>query len=162
MIAIAHFIAISCYIAAAALAALPFARRVRAPVGSVIAVLAVGVLGIGIGTEGRWTHAAELIPVGNAAATGSPAPAVNEGQPGSLHFGVGVNSDAGIRRLKGPTRPINALEDRLQVLSAWLPSTAAPVPNRGNESPRRQLVPRRARLGVAALRVACPTRPRRS
>lgn len=31
---------------------------------------------------------------------------------------VGVNSDAGIRRLKGPARPINALEDRLQVLSA--------------------------------------------
>jgi D-beta-D-heptose 7-phosphate kinase / D-beta-D-heptose 1-phosphate adenosyltransferase len=31
---------------------------------------------------------------------------------------VGVNSDEGIRRLKGPTRPINALEDRLQVLSA--------------------------------------------
>ncbi len=43
MIAIAHFIAISCYIAASALAALPFARRVRAPVGSVIALLAVGV-----------------------------------------------------------------------------------------------------------------------
>ena len=43
MIAIAHFIAISCYIAAAALAALPFARRVGAPVGSVIAVLGVGV-----------------------------------------------------------------------------------------------------------------------
>jgi D-beta-D-heptose 7-phosphate kinase/D-beta-D-heptose 1-phosphate adenosyltransferase len=31
---------------------------------------------------------------------------------------VGVNSDAGIRRLKGPSRPINVLEDRLQVLSA--------------------------------------------
>jgi D-beta-D-heptose 7-phosphate kinase/D-beta-D-heptose 1-phosphate adenosyltransferase len=31
---------------------------------------------------------------------------------------VGVNSDAGIRRLKGPSRPINALDDRLQVLSA--------------------------------------------
>src|SRR5439155_26961964 len=31
---------------------------------------------------------------------------------------VGVNTDAGIRRLKGPTRPINALEDRLQVLAA--------------------------------------------
>jgi D-beta-D-heptose 7-phosphate kinase/D-beta-D-heptose 1-phosphate adenosyltransferase len=31
---------------------------------------------------------------------------------------VGVNSDAGIRRLKGPTRPINALEDRLAVLAA--------------------------------------------
>lgn len=35
MIPIAHFIAISCYIGAAALAALPFARGVRAPVGSV-------------------------------------------------------------------------------------------------------------------------------
>ncbi|MDO8502892.1 MAG: hypothetical protein Q7S20_13725 [Gemmatimonadaceae bacterium] len=32
MIVIAHFTAISCYIAAAALAALPFARRVSAPV----------------------------------------------------------------------------------------------------------------------------------
>jgi len=31
---------------------------------------------------------------------------------------VGVNSDAGIRRLKGPTRPINALEDRVGVLAA--------------------------------------------
>ena len=31
---------------------------------------------------------------------------------------VGVNSDASIRRLKGPQRPINSLEDRLQVLSA--------------------------------------------
>ncbi|HEX8939879.1 MAG TPA: D-glycero-beta-D-manno-heptose 1-phosphate adenylyltransferase [Candidatus Limnocylindrales bacterium] len=31
---------------------------------------------------------------------------------------VGVNSDAGVQRLKGPDRPINALEDRLQVLSA--------------------------------------------
>jgi D-beta-D-heptose 7-phosphate kinase/D-beta-D-heptose 1-phosphate adenosyltransferase len=31
---------------------------------------------------------------------------------------VGVNSDAGIRRLKGPGRPINCLEDRLQVLAA--------------------------------------------
>ncbi len=31
---------------------------------------------------------------------------------------VGVNSDASIRRLKGPTRPINTLEDRLTVLAA--------------------------------------------
>jgi len=31
---------------------------------------------------------------------------------------VGVNTDAGIRRLKGPTRPINALEDRVEVLAA--------------------------------------------
>lgn len=42
MLAIAHFVAISCYIAAAALAALPFARRVRAPVTAVVALLAVG------------------------------------------------------------------------------------------------------------------------
>jgi ABC-type uncharacterized transport system permease subunit len=42
MIAIAHFIAISLYIAAAALAALPFARRVRAPVGAVIGILTAG------------------------------------------------------------------------------------------------------------------------
>jgi D-beta-D-heptose 7-phosphate kinase/D-beta-D-heptose 1-phosphate adenosyltransferase len=31
---------------------------------------------------------------------------------------VGVNSDAGIRRLKGPGRPINSLDDRVQVLAA--------------------------------------------
>ena len=31
---------------------------------------------------------------------------------------VGVNSDESIRRLKGPSRPINALDDRVQVLAA--------------------------------------------
>ena len=31
---------------------------------------------------------------------------------------VGVNSDESIRRLKGPSRPINGLEDRLRVLAA--------------------------------------------
>jgi D-beta-D-heptose 7-phosphate kinase / D-beta-D-heptose 1-phosphate adenosyltransferase len=31
---------------------------------------------------------------------------------------VGVNTDASIRRLKGPERPINGLEDRVQVLEA--------------------------------------------
>jgi D-beta-D-heptose 7-phosphate kinase/D-beta-D-heptose 1-phosphate adenosyltransferase len=31
---------------------------------------------------------------------------------------VGVNSDDGIRRLKGPDRPINSLDDRIQVLAA--------------------------------------------
>ncbi len=30
---------------------------------------------------------------------------------------VGVNSDAGVRRLKGATRPVNPLEDRVQVLA---------------------------------------------
>jgi D-beta-D-heptose 7-phosphate kinase/D-beta-D-heptose 1-phosphate adenosyltransferase len=31
---------------------------------------------------------------------------------------VGINSDASVRRLKGPGRPINGLEDRLSVLAA--------------------------------------------
>ncbi|MFM8322497.1 MAG: D-glycero-beta-D-manno-heptose 1-phosphate adenylyltransferase [Chloroflexota bacterium] len=31
---------------------------------------------------------------------------------------VGINSDDSVRRLKGPDRPINSLEDRIQVLSA--------------------------------------------
>src|SRR4051812_23633705 len=43
MMVVAHFVAISCYIAAAALAALPFARRQSAPVGGVISALLVGV-----------------------------------------------------------------------------------------------------------------------
>jgi HemX protein len=43
MIAIAHFIAISCYLGAAALAAVPFARPVKAPVLGVVAALALGV-----------------------------------------------------------------------------------------------------------------------
>jgi len=44
MTAIAHFIAIACYIGAAALAATPFARPVGAPLRGVIAILAIGVL----------------------------------------------------------------------------------------------------------------------
>src|SRR5690606_11761894 len=31
---------------------------------------------------------------------------------------VGVNTDASVRRLKGPERPLNALDDRLRVLAA--------------------------------------------
>lgn len=31
---------------------------------------------------------------------------------------VGLNSDASVRRLKGPSRPINSLEDRAQILAA--------------------------------------------
>jgi D-beta-D-heptose 7-phosphate kinase/D-beta-D-heptose 1-phosphate adenosyltransferase len=31
---------------------------------------------------------------------------------------VGINSDESIRRLKGPTRPINALDDRMELLAA--------------------------------------------
>ena len=44
MITIAHFLAITCYIGAAALAAAPFARPVTAPVRGVIALLGAGVL----------------------------------------------------------------------------------------------------------------------
>jgi HemX protein len=44
MTAIAHFIAITCYLGAAALAATPFARPVAAPVRGVVAVLAAGIL----------------------------------------------------------------------------------------------------------------------
>ena len=51
MTAIAHFIAITCYIGAAALAATPFARPVGAPVRGVVALLASGVL----------AHAAALV-----------------------------------------------------------------------------------------------------
>ncbi len=43
MIAIAQFFAISCYLGAAALAAVPFARPVKAPVAGVISVLALGI-----------------------------------------------------------------------------------------------------------------------
>src|SRR5215216_2899411 len=44
MVAIAHFVAISCYVGAAALAAAPFVRPVRAPVLAVLGVLLCGVL----------------------------------------------------------------------------------------------------------------------
>jgi HemX protein len=47
MIAIAQFVAISCYIGAAALAAVPFARPVRAPVAGVLAVLGLGIVAHG-------------------------------------------------------------------------------------------------------------------
>jgi ABC-type uncharacterized transport system permease subunit len=44
MIAIAHFLAISCYLAAAALAAVPFARAIRTPTRGVLALLGAGVV----------------------------------------------------------------------------------------------------------------------
>jgi ABC-type uncharacterized transport system permease subunit len=44
MLAIAHFIAVTLYVAAAALAATPFARPVAAPLKGVVALLAVGTL----------------------------------------------------------------------------------------------------------------------
>lgn len=44
MTAIAHFVSITAYIAAAALAAMPFARPINAPVRGVVGALALGVL----------------------------------------------------------------------------------------------------------------------
>lgn len=49
MIAIAHFVATTCYLGAAALAAAPFARPVRAPVRWVILLLGAGVIAHGAG-----------------------------------------------------------------------------------------------------------------
>jgi HemX protein len=49
MTAIAHFVAITCYIGAAALAATPFARPMGAPLRSVVALLATGVLAHAVG-----------------------------------------------------------------------------------------------------------------
>jgi HemX protein len=43
MIPIAHFIAVTFYLGAAAVAALPFARRVKAPVGGVVVSLLLGI-----------------------------------------------------------------------------------------------------------------------
>ncbi|MFN2637282.1 MAG: cytochrome c biogenesis protein CcsA, partial [Gemmatimonadaceae bacterium] len=43
MIPIAHFIAVTFYLGAAGIAALPFARRLRAPVGAVIIALLLGI-----------------------------------------------------------------------------------------------------------------------
>jgi HemX protein len=43
MIAIAHFIAVTFYLGAAAIAAVPFARRVKAPVGGVVVALLLGI-----------------------------------------------------------------------------------------------------------------------
>src|SRR3989441_10310813 len=43
MIPIAHFVAVTFYLGAAAIAALPFARRVKAPVSAVVAALLLGV-----------------------------------------------------------------------------------------------------------------------
>ncbi len=68
MMVIAQFIAITCYVAAAALAALPFARRVNAPVKAVISVLAVGVLshGFALASLARLSGSGSLTGLGPA------------------------------------------------------------------------------------------------
>lgn len=62
MTAIAHSIAISCYIGAAALAATPFARPVGAPVRGVVAVLAAGILAHGAGLV-EYAHRVGQLPL---------------------------------------------------------------------------------------------------
>src|ERR671939_504881 len=51
MVALAHFVAVTCYVLAASLAAAPVARPVRAPVRGVVGALALGVV----------AHAAALV-----------------------------------------------------------------------------------------------------
>ena len=63
MIAIAHFIAISFYLGAAAFAAAPFARPVNAPVRTVAALLCFGIaahLGALMALRARWLHEASV------------------------------------------------------------------------------------------------------
>jgi len=68
MTAIAHFVAVTLYLGAAAIAALPFARRVKAPVtGVVIALLAgIAVHGTALFGLSRDTGAASLTGLGPA------------------------------------------------------------------------------------------------
>jgi len=62
MTAIAHFVAITCYLGAAALAATPFARPVGAPVRGVVAVLGLGVLAH-IAGLGVYAHRVGQLPL---------------------------------------------------------------------------------------------------
>lgn len=66
MIPIAHFVAVSFYLAAAAVAALPFARRVKAPVAGVIIALLLGIGAHATALAGltRETGAASLTGLG--------------------------------------------------------------------------------------------------
>jgi ABC-type uncharacterized transport system permease subunit len=66
MIAIAHFIAITFYIGAAALAATPFARPVAAPVRGVCGLLGAGVVAhaLGLATFARATGGLSLTGIG--------------------------------------------------------------------------------------------------
>ncbi len=68
MIAIAHFIAVTFYIGAAAIAALPFARRVRAPVLWVVLALLIGIAahGSALAILTERTGAASLTGLGPA------------------------------------------------------------------------------------------------
>jgi ABC-type uncharacterized transport system permease subunit len=64
MIAIAHFVAISLYVGAAALAATPIARPVRAPFRSVLLTLAGAVAAHGVAIGAAWIQDGQLPVVG--------------------------------------------------------------------------------------------------
>src|SRR5438045_4207647 len=66
MIAIAHFVAVTLYLAAAAIAALPFACRVKAPVSAVVIALlfGVGAHATALATLTRQAGAASLTGLG--------------------------------------------------------------------------------------------------
>jgi ABC-type uncharacterized transport system permease subunit len=68
MIPIAHFFAVTFYLGAAAIAALPFARRVRAPVGAVVIALLLGIGAHATALAGlsRQSGAASLTGLGPA------------------------------------------------------------------------------------------------
>jgi HemX protein len=68
MIAIAHFIAVTFYVGAAAIAALPFARRLKAPVSGVVIALLLGIGAHATALAGltRQTGAASLTGLGPA------------------------------------------------------------------------------------------------
>ena len=68
MIAIAHFIAATFYLGAAAIAALPFARRVRAPVAWVVVALLIGIIahGTALAILSQRSGAASLTGLGPA------------------------------------------------------------------------------------------------
>ncbi|MFL5563459.1 MAG: cytochrome c biogenesis protein CcsA [Gemmatimonadaceae bacterium] len=66
MIAIAHFLAVTFYLAAAAVAALPFARRVKAPVSGVVVALALGIAAhaLALASLAKQSGAASLTGLG--------------------------------------------------------------------------------------------------
>ncbi len=68
MIPIAHFVAVTFYVGAAAIAALPFARRLKAPVGAVVIALLLGVGAHATALAGltRQSGAASLTGLGPA------------------------------------------------------------------------------------------------
>jgi ABC-type uncharacterized transport system permease subunit len=68
MIPIAHFFAVTFYLGAAAIAALPFARRLRAPVGAVVIALLLGIGAHATALAGlsRQSGAASLTGLGPA------------------------------------------------------------------------------------------------